>query len=1075
MSFISIDITMNREEALNRSKEIASQYAWGTDDFREVAVFSGGLGQTYIELEGGGKKAFNELLKSDFFSFYYWAVRNYKPGELLESTVYFKPTGEPYGFEVSYPEELELPNLTSEEALELAKCKAETDWNIDFTNYKLNDNKMSTTPKGRKDYNIVFERTDQQLNDAKFRINLRVTGDRFSGLEQTLKIPEAFERRYSEMRSANNTIAGIGTVLMVIFYGICGLILGAFFLLKSKWLLWKKALFWGIFISALEFIASFNYLSLSWFWYQTSSSVNAHLLNYIASSIGGFFTNVILLSASFMVAESLTRKAFGNHTQLWKTWDRKVANSGKILGNTIGAYLWVPLSLFYILVFYMITTKYFGWWNSSSLNVDPNTLATSIPWLSSIATALHAGFWEECLFRAVPIAGAILIGRRFGKEKLFFWIGMVLQVFIFGMGHANYAAQPSYARVIELILPSIIFAIAYIRFGLLTGILIHFVFDAVLMGLPIWMVEKNEMMGNKILFIIALLVPILIIFVRRFQEKKFETDLSISYNSAWKPIQMEKAVEPEQITDKTPITSNHKLLVVLGIIGVILTLSFFPLRYNAKKLELTKAEAVKRADEFLRSVGVEDLTGYETIVDVEAFSGMRVNQLWSILGKEQYDKYADDFYDCNALQVRYAMFQGDLQDRAQEYRVTMSQDGKLIRYYHKYHEDTPGKTLQEEEALLTIRPYIENFLQVNFDDLTLVSAKPELRKDRQDWSFTFKDTLHYTFGDAYASYYGRLAGDELSGLGKYIQIPQKQLLKYYSDNNTRESIAGIINIITMLMYVFSLVFVIIAWTKKQLNMKVFLIVLLACLILFFISMALNFNTVKMNFSTSKPYGHQMTMQYLLQTLMNIGLSFYLSMMLSYFAGTNHEKGKRLTRIAIGFIGSGLFFLSLKVIPQLTPHLPDSEAVVSAIPLLGAIFTSLKSLGYAIALLVPSYIVLEKITSGFKKRNFLLILIIFLMSASLSMKVAFINMISAEIVTWVIISLVQTTLLYIMIKRLIISDRLSVIWIAGLLVIFKSLSKSLGDSFAGAGLYYLIASLIVVIVLFGLDILLDRNK
>jgi hypothetical protein len=56
--------------------------------------------------------------------------------------------------------------------------------------------------------------------------------------------------------------------------------------------------------------------------------------------------------------------------------------------------------------------------------------------------SLRAGFWEECLFRAAPLAGATLIGDR--PEGRRWWIGgtLVAQALIFGAVHANYPAQP---------------------------------------------------------------------------------------------------------------------------------------------------------------------------------------------------------------------------------------------------------------------------------------------------------------------------------------------------------------------------------------------------------------------------------------------------------------------------------------------------------------------------------------------------------------------------------------------------------------------------------------------------------
>ena len=195
-------------------------------------------------------------------------------------------------------------------------------------------------------------------------------------------------------------------------------------------------------------------------------------------------TDFILLALTFIAAEGLTRKAFPQHSNFWSIWKKGSANSTRTLGNTIAGYYVAVLSLVFIVTFYYITTKYFHWWNPASLAVSPNALATPLPWLPAIANAFHAGFWEEALFRAVPLAGAALIGDKIGKRKLCIGIALVIQALIFGAGHANYAAQPAYARLVELIIPSLYFAFLYLRFGLFTGALMHFVFDAILMSMP---------------------------------------------------------------------------------------------------------------------------------------------------------------------------------------------------------------------------------------------------------------------------------------------------------------------------------------------------------------------------------------------------------------------------------------------------------------------------------------------------------------------------------------------------------------------------------------------------------------
>ncbi len=1070
MSFISIDITMNREDALNETDNLAQKFGWGTEDFRQVAVFSEDGGQTYIELEGGGKSAFNELLKSDFFSYYFWKVRNYKPGELLDSFVYFKPTGEPYGFKVNYPEDYELPNISMDEALLLAKSEAEKDWGIDFSKYDINDKKMITNPNGRQDYSFVFVRNDQKINEAEFRLNLKVTGDKFSELTHHLKTPEAFSRRYREMRSANNTIAGIGSIFMIIFYGILGIIFGSLFLIKNRWLLWKKALFWAIFVASLEFIASFNYLSLSWINYQTTSSVAEHILSNVANSISGFVSNVILLSISFMVGESLTRKAFGKKTQLWKTWSGGVANSKEILGNTLGAYLWVPLALTYILVFYSITTKYFGWWNSSSLSIDPNTLATPFPWLSAISRALHAGFWEECLFRAVPLAGAILIGRKLNKEKLFFWIGMILQIIIFGMGHANYPAQPSYARVIELIIPSIMFAVAYLRFGLLTGIYIHFVFDAVLMSLPIWSVQPKEMLGNKILFILSLSIPFLIILFRFLKDKKFVEIPEEARNHSWKPKSTVGIIENSQIKNDKKL--NSKAVYILGIVGIIFSILLFHSPFDGKKLEIDQQDAIELTKDFLKSQNIEDIDEFEILVDTQISNVPTYDLYWQRLGKEKFNQLADDFIPMNILQTRVVKFDGDLQERAEEFKLRFAKNGEMLFYSHNYHEEIPGDFLEDAQALQVAKDFMKNLYNVNSEELVLMKALPEKKNNRRDWSFTFKDTINYKLGDDEINYVVELAGSELKRIYKNIKVPEKITEEFYSDFQTRYSLRNLTNIFNILLIVVSMVIFIIAWTKKEINMKVFFIVLSATFLLMIINLFLNLQDLVFSFSTAEPYGNQLIVKLLLRVLLALGISIFVAITLGYFANYSKEK-TNLKTILIAFVPLGFFFLLYSLLPQLRPHYLISDAIVSKLPIFSAIYFGLKAFFMTIILIVPTYIVFDKITSTFTKRNLLVILWLFFLILSITMKSTLISLEAAQIFTWIGISIISTLFFFYVIKKFVVFNPQSLIWLAGFVAILKSISIAISNGYPNAMLFNFIAAIIVLVTVILLDKLMAK--
>ena len=221
--------------------------------------------------------------------------------------------------------------------------------------------------------------------------------------------------------------------------------------------------------------------------------------------------------------------------QLWKLWSPETTSSYSVLGRTLGGYLIVGFDFAFVVAIYFVTTRHFGWWTPSDALFEPNLLATYLPWLSGVAQSLQAGFWEECLFRAVPLAGAALIGQRLGKRNLCIVIAFVLQALVFGAGHANYPSQPAYARLVELIIPSFVFGGIYLTYGLLTSIISHFVFDVVWFSLPLFISTAKGIWIDRAMVILLTLTPLWVVLRARLKKGAWGTVPEEAYNSAWKP------------------------------------------------------------------------------------------------------------------------------------------------------------------------------------------------------------------------------------------------------------------------------------------------------------------------------------------------------------------------------------------------------------------------------------------------------------------------------------------------------------------------------------------------------------
>src|SRR4030095_12816845 len=287
----------------------------------------------------------------------------------------------------------------------------------------------------------------------------------------------------------------------------------------------------------------------------------------------------VFFALSFMAAETLTRRAFGNHPQFWRVWGREPGASVQILGRTVGGYLLVTVFFAYDVLLYLVTTKTLGWWSPAEALVHPDVLATYVPWLSAIANSFQAGFWEESLFRAVPIAGAALIGDRFGKRNLFLVLGFVVQAIVFGAGHAPYPNQPSFARPVELILPSIGFGLLYLYFGLLPGIILHFTFDVVWFALPIFLAHAPGLWLQQLMVIVMTLVPLWVVLWRRAQVGRW-TELSpADWNAAWTPPPGEGRRAPGPSVPRAALSPRAKTAwLAIGAAALVTTVAVTVLR-----------------------------------------------------------------------------------------------------------------------------------------------------------------------------------------------------------------------------------------------------------------------------------------------------------------------------------------------------------------------------------------------------------------------------------------------------------------------------------------------------------------
>ncbi len=853
--FVELDVKMSRSQALKQANDLARDRSWGPAAYRQAVSFDqDSVAQNFIELEAGGPPALSNVLKRELYSLFTWHVRHFSEGKTNETHIRFTPDGRPYGLWQKISEDDPGAALSEAKARAIAEGGAKS-WAIDLSQYRLVEHSQEARRSKRVDHWFIYEREKETLGEGRYRLKLGVSGDQLSEVGHFIKTPEGFSRRYSAMRSVNTAIGGISLAAIAILYGFLGCGLGLFLLARSHWVLWKPAALISGLIATLKVFDSINRLPLEWMSYDTAISSQSYLAKVLLNAVLSGCFDFFMLFVPILAGESLTRKAFGHHPQLWKVFSKEAAPTRSILGRTVGAYIACGFHFAYVTWIYRFGATRLGWWNPSEVLFHPDALATYQPWITSVANSLHAGVWEECLFRAIPLAGAAWLGQRFGRKNAWIAIAFVLQAIIFGAAHASYPTQPAYARVLELMVPSFMFGGVYLVFGLLPAILMHYTYDVVLFAMPIFMSSGGLAVLNGAVVIVLSLLPLIWILVSRLRLAQAGwPSLSQSfYNLSWSPAQAAAKRSPaHRPVHVLGLSSRAQALIsALAVAGIVIWALAAPWKTDVRGLSLNRAQAVDRAHEVLKERGISLNANWMALASVDGLPDETDSFVWRSLGEQTYHSLVGSYLEPPLWKIRFVRFDGDIADRAEEYQVYLAGAGEVFRFRHELPEARPGKSLDEPEARKIAADWIRSAYGLEAASLKEVVSNQFLQPARRDWIFAWSNPAVDLQGKGEVRAGVRVYGDEVTSYRRYVEIPDEWKRQERNRRATMEVIGSVTSFGVLLLILALTVDAFIAWIKGDFRMGAFLVSALAIFVLDLVANFNRFPSVLASFSTAK--------------------------------------------------------------------------------------------------------------------------------------------------------------------------------------------------------------------------------
>ena len=998
---VNLDIRMSRVDAIAKAEMLAAQRKLAPEGARSAAIFNhDDVAQSYVELEGGGKPAFARLVAGDVYAPYWWDVRLFKAGVIDEVLVRFKPDGAVNGFTRRLPEtyvrDAATMALPADTALDLARTRATQDWDVDLKPYHLLEQAQQVRVSGRVDHQFVFERADT-LGDARIRLQLVVTGDELTKILPFVHVPEAFERRFQELRSANNSIAAVATIAAGVLYGLVGCILGALWLLRQRWLVWQPPIVAGMVIGALLAATILANSPTAWFGFATAQQESTFWVRQVGLALLVWLGGGLALAEVFMAAEGLTRRAFPQHPQLWRLWSRDAAGTVEIAGRTAGGYLFVPIELALIAAFYFVTNRWLGWWQPSEALTDPNILSSLVPALTPISIALQAGFMEECVFRAVPLALGALVGARYGRRRLGIAIAFVLQAVVFGAAHANYPGFPSYSRLVELLVPSMMWALIFLRYGLLPTIMLHALFDLALISIPLFLVDAPGSSLQRALVIAAALVPACIVLVRRAQSGAWGTLPASLFNAAWLPAEP-AATTPERAAVAGVVGARGALLQralpLLGLAGLAAWIAFTTLRADVPPLAIDRGAAEAAATAALAQRGVvpgpqwQRFSAPRSALD-ESAQRQWHGFVWREAGAIAYRALVGRTLAPPLWDVRFARFDGDVAERAEEWRVTVAGDGVVRQVVHRLPEGRPGPLLEHDAAQAIAERALRERLAQDAAALQLRSAEQTARPARRDWAFTYADPRIDVGKGGEARAQVIVAGDEVVLAGRSVFVPEAWQ-RAESEREGRRQLAKLCSIVVIaLAAIGALIYAVVAWGKGRSDRRAFLRVAGISLVLMVAVSANNWPVVAMQLKTAEPVANQVVIGILgaLAGGLLVALLFgLLAGVGAYYARTQvaARMGGRFPAWTLGVAAAlataGIAAALTALVTPEMPVWPNLRAQTVAWPWAGALTGGL-ALIPAVTVTLFLLSVVDRVTAGWTRRIFACALVLVLLGAA----------------------------------------------------------------------------------------------
>ncbi|MCB2181893.1 MAG: CPBP family intramembrane metalloprotease [Desulfobulbaceae bacterium] len=861
---ISPDFSLTKSAIIEKADSYVRSFGFDPDIYHQVQTFNENTtDKFFLERQYGVEKLTSDIKAG--VTIWYWTVRNFIAGEQEEFSIDIDPEGNLVGFLHTFAETTVRPTLSKEAALE----KAEQFLQLYIPQHPLGKLELEEVSEEEKPgyyrYSFTWKRSDWQWGTGIYHLHLRVDGDQVGQYYEHLKVPHEWRRDFAKKRSVNRIYGLIAwSAASLLALGI--LVMFVRIMLRNRNLWQRFPMLWTVPVGLLLLASAFSGFPGLLSSYSTQDNFHVFITNSILSTAFSTFGSLIWFLILGFMADIFWHKAFPHHVPIRSLLSTRGFATKEAMESVPLGFALAILSLAYITAYYLVGSRFHVWVPTS---IDYSKVLTSFfPSLEALAVGVRAAWMEELFFRVLAL---VFIYRLTGSK----WLAIILSATVWGFMHSNYPQMPGYARGVELTIEGIFLGWVAVRFGILTTVLSHCLFNTWLGAIFAWRT------GSHFHMIMAVLVSVWPVAIWIFAQMKVR--------------RLGRFLNPEELMNGKPFAEQIKEAkailaaryrkprrsVLLGsffaVAAMLLVLFMQPEKplSDLGSVHLTPKAARQYADAyFVEQTGLSaqayhrTTSYYSTMSDADTDYLLEYTDWKTLAGLMRNSLYQENWY------VSY--FKAEDKNT---FLVTLTADGQPLLLTRSVGEEEPGAQIDQDEAVSLAAAYLAERLQLTRDRFRMVSYDMSQKPDRRDHYITFEST-DWHIGESKLRWSVSLLGDNINNFYSEVIVPEK-FLRERSALSWTDAVSNMISQTTSLLSLAGLIILFIALLKgRYINWRHSLLLGLSGLIITVISQVNQLSDLYAGYSTT-----QTMMNFLgskaLQVLMSLVMSYFYSAF--YFA------------------------------------------------------------------------------------------------------------------------------------------------------------------------------------------------